>query len=1074
MSATGHSLTINALGDQLVPNYAYSGPSATTAPFNQKKITRHYGFGGQCTSPSAGSATCNTASQVTIGGVPATISGWSDTQITVTVPTTLPACAMQQQALYGGSLARCGELVITAGNGKQSVDAVTVTVGGKAPTILGAAKPLLQSQTGSIQNAIDAAAPGDLIIVPPGDYEEMVLMWKPVRLQGVGAASVVLNANTQPAGKLDPWRREVNCLFGLALDGAPISSTHAYDPTGTFKCGSGVNGANFTGTATTLNYFHPAVLAAGSVNPPIDRLPLEAAGGGDATLNGNLAELLQEPTLMGSLEGAGITVLSKGVNFPSNPFASDIFPTGTKLLTAAQCGGRFPSNFWCNPSRIDGITLTQSSQGGGAIFVHAWGHNLEIANNRIRANAGTLSGGINVGQGEHPGAYVAGNAANAAPGSCEPNLGPANTLQPYCFDMNVNVHHNAVSLNSSTGDELFSATPAGAGGVSFCTGSDYYKFNFNWVCGNLSSGDGGGFGHIGLAFNGDIEHNTFLFNQSLNPTIPTNGGGLIIMGAPDVDPPCGTLTDADCVPPLGSVGPSDGVGPGLVINANLILGNAAEAGTGGGIAFQSVNGTDVVTFPNQPKRWYAPKVTNNIIANNVAGWDGAGISLLDALKIDIINNTIVSNSTTATAGVLFNTLGAPLASQQGPTCTANCGQMSQPQPAGLVSERNSAVLTANLPASVNVICPEAHYAPGTKALNGTCRVASYPELYNNVIWQNSAYDIGVGALSPQFQQATISMYNAFTGAPAPSQPQADATTANGNGVIITGGTGACVTASFWDLGVRGDTGPSNHASGVTLAPMWSVLTDATDYPGLNNTANNPTFMSQYCNGSRQPPEYGSSGWSVPPGISDATVPNPVFSLTPVATVDEGNNWVNLRWGPLSLVNPVTQAPLGNYAPAAGSPAIDYVPASSPTYAEAPSLDFYGNPRKTDQHVDAGAVEFLDSGAVGISPVDTAFPVTYPFQRSAAVSFKITNQGATPVTGVGQGTLSGSNAADWTVATALSTCGRSVTTLAPGGSCLLEVQFTPKAVGSMTADLSVAYTSGGTPGAVVATLSGLAP
>ncbi len=99
--------------------------------------------------------------------------------------------------------------------------------------------------------------------------------------------------------------------------------------------------------------------------------------------------------------------------------------------------------------------------------------------------------------------------------------------------MNVNIHNNDISLNSSTGDELFSATPAGAGGASFCTGSDYYKFNYNWVCGNLSSGDGGGLGHIGFSYNGDIEHNTIIFNQSINPTIPANGGGIIVMGAPD-------------------------------------------------------------------------------------------------------------------------------------------------------------------------------------------------------------------------------------------------------------------------------------------------------------------------------------------------------------------------------------------------------------------------------------------------------------------------------------------------------------------------------------------------------------
>ena len=83
---------------------------------------------------------------------------------------------------------------------------------------------------------------------------------------------------------------------------------------------------------------------------------------------------------------------------------------------------------------------------------------------------------------------------------------------------------------------------------------------------------------------------------------------------------CGSVNDEDCVPGL-----SDGSGPGLNINANLILGNAAESGSGGGIRFQAVNGTEVTRFPNSPQNWYAVNVSNNIIVNNVAGWDGAGV-----------------------------------------------------------------------------------------------------------------------------------------------------------------------------------------------------------------------------------------------------------------------------------------------------------------------------------------------------------------------------------------------------------------------------------------------------------------
>src|SRR5207244_3777059 len=149
------------------------------------------------------------------------------------------------------------------------------------------------------------------------------------------------------------------------------------------------------------------------------------------------------------------------------------------------------------------------------------------------------------------------------------------------------------------------------------------------------------------------------------------------------------------------------------------------------------------------------------IVDNVAGWDGAGISLLDSPNVNIINNTIAFNASTASSGMLFNTLGAPLASQQGPTCTTNCGTTSAPQIAGVVALQNSAVLLANL-AATPVVCPPGHFqGTGTNAAtNGACRLVSYPKLENNVIWHNSSYYIGVGALTPQFQQSVVTLYNA--------------------------------------------------------------------------------------------------------------------------------------------------------------------------------------------------------------------------------------------------------------------------------------------------------------------------
>src|SRR2546430_16940804 len=83
----------------------------------------------------------------------------------------------------------------------------------------------------------------------------------------------------------------------------------------------------------------------------------------------------------------------------------------------------------------------------------------------------SLSGGINIGQGEFPPGYTVGSTTNADPGSCQSQTGlPAGTQLQYCLDLNVNVHHNAVTANMSVGDELFSATPPGAGRVTLCPG----------------------------------------------------------------------------------------------------------------------------------------------------------------------------------------------------------------------------------------------------------------------------------------------------------------------------------------------------------------------------------------------------------------------------------------------------------------------------------------------------------------------------------------------------------------------------------------------------------------------------
>jgi hypothetical protein len=265
--------------------------------------------------------------------------------------------------------------------------------------------------------------------------------------------------------------------------------------------------------------------------------------------------------------------------------------------------------------------------------------------------------------------------------------------------------------------------------------------------------------------------------------------------------------------------------------------------------------------------------------------------------------------------------------------------------------------------------------------------------------------------------------------------------------------------SYWDVGVRGDTGPSNHGSGFRLSPTYSVLDDVADYPGANNLGTNPAVVSQYCNGSRVPPECtaadgcgGASGYGVPPGIVDASTPNPVFSLTPAATVDEGNNWINVSWGPLALTNPAiamgTGPALGNYALQASSPDIDYVPVAQPH----PSTDFFGNPRP-DPAVpgafDVGAVEFQGTGTGGGGGGGSAAVSITPNPLTITLAHLV-------ITGTGTVTLTNSAASTTPVTvTNVSVSGGSLLTyffnvvtdnctgvpLNPGQSCTVVVRFT---------------------------------
>ncbi|MEI8299813.1 MAG: choice-of-anchor D domain-containing protein, partial [Pseudomonadota bacterium] len=672
---------------------------------------------------------------------------------------------------------------------------------------------------------------------------------------GVGAGAVTINADAQPAGKMDAWRRRISCLFGLTIQGTPMTNVAQYDTSGEYSCPAEM-------------YFRA------------DRLPFEGFIGWDASSNGNLAQVLQEPSLMGAYEGAGVTVVGRGVNQAGVPRnGTDLWgqiagaggfadgsryvngtsdcSTASKSATTADYG---TGNFLCNPSSIDGVSVMNSSQGGGGIYLHGWNHYLQIANTRISANAGTLGGGINLGSGEAPPGFMldgatcfAANDPNRpSPAPLCPPIPAGITVQengaiPLQLNTYVHIHHNQIIDNASIGDALFSGSPAGAGGVTISAGSDFYQLDHNWIAANLTSSDGGGVAHIGVSFNASINNNYVLFNQANNPTLPVDGGGIMVMGAQHdrtlaSGVECGTTSDIDCPPGMG-----EGTGPNLVIDANLILGNSAEDGSGGGLRLRQINGEEVSVFPRTPDQWYGVTVTNNIIVNNVAGWDGGGVSLQDAFKIQFVNNTVASNDTTASAGVLFKTLGAIMASSPPPGClptpdptqpqNPNCMLTNGPhipQPAGLVTMQNTPNMMAGMGRyfddqtggwanNTSIVCPSGYgYGNASDTLasrtNGRCLLIGLPSVVNDLFWQNRAFHVEI----------VDSNGNPVTGTPTP----------NGQGLyshqnivallplVKQTFTGQCVDQAslpqvngaaqqlYWDVGVRMDGLP--NANGHNL------------------------------------------------------------------------------------------------------------------------------------------------------------------------------------------------------------------------------------------------------------------
>lgn len=177
----GDTITISSRGVVSVPNPAWRGPSAS-APYDAPFVTRDYGFGTD-------------KGRVTLNGAGVAVQSWTDSEITFRVPRSLATGTYQ--------------LAVVNKAGLTTQRGVTVTV---TPT-----SPIVVSAGQLIQDAVDAAPAGALILVEPGTYTESLVLWKPVQLQGSGAGSTIIEAAPRQGATMEAWRQKVSGLVDSGL-----------------------------------------------------------------------------------------------------------------------------------------------------------------------------------------------------------------------------------------------------------------------------------------------------------------------------------------------------------------------------------------------------------------------------------------------------------------------------------------------------------------------------------------------------------------------------------------------------------------------------------------------------------------------------------------------------------------------------------------------------------------------------------------------------------------------------------------------------------------------------------------
>jgi hypothetical protein len=414
--------------------------------------------GGHVNLTDVGTGTVTTLTRAT-GGVVSWTPGNATTPDTIVI---------QVPAVGGSFTAGPKQLAIvtaTANGGVSSVNGITIHVlGGSGATLYNPAvvnvppPPPLPGNGGpnALQSAIDGAAPGSLIVLSPGTYNENVLVWKPLKIQGVGPGGIIGAHELQGRDPEDP-RFDIK---GSSIDGRFFQQ-------------------NFTTFDATVAAHAPYVL------PPFTSGPASTV-----------------------LRGADITVVAQGpaaygatvVGTPNLRLATTARIDGLGLLAGHGDGaGGVQLQASVNNMQITNNVLENNGgifAGGlglGQPYVHgSHNYNVRVANDRLIGNGGlTTSGGAGIFYGsnnyELASSIVCSNfSVEYGGGISHIGLSPSGSIHDNRIYYNDSVDSGAgIAIES----ELPVPLPPG-GALGDGTGS--VSIDRNLIQSNMSGDDGGG------------------------------------------------------------------------------------------------------------------------------------------------------------------------------------------------------------------------------------------------------------------------------------------------------------------------------------------------------------------------------------------------------------------------------------------------------------------------------------------------------------------------------------------------------------------------------------------------------